>query len=354
MTARDVPEIVVAGGGIAALEVVLALRTLADDRVRITIVAPNREVLLRPELIAAPLGVGTESRLSLRRFAEDLRCVYVQAAVTAVDARHREVVLRGGGTRAYDALVLAPGAGRVPAFDFALHLGEEAGTHGLRALRDEVSRGDVQRVAFVAPTLTGWLLPLYEAALLTAHTHPALEVTLVTAEEDPLGLFGTRASEAVGEALDRSGVRFLGRRHVAVEDGLVIAQGDTRDVVPADRIFSLPLLRGPAIAGVPESGVYRLIAVDTFGRVEDLPGVYAVGDATTFPIKQGAIACQQADAAAAHLAAAFGADVVPEPFTPELRAVLLTGTGPIALGGATAKVPGRYLSPYLATATATA
>lgn len=350
MTSSDPPTIVVAGGGIAALELVLALRALAGQRVRVTIVAPDAEVVLRPELIAAPLGVGAASQLSLRRVAAELGCTYVQGAVVALDARHRQVRLRGGGSVAYDALVLAPGAGRIPAFEFALHLGEAAGTRGLQALHDEVPGGAVTRVAFVAPTLTGWHLPLYEAALLTAHAHPGLEVTLVTAEDAPLGVFGTAASRAVGEALRAAGVRFLGGSHAAVEERAVIARGDASERVPADRIFSLPLLRGPGIAGVPETGAYRLIAVDGFGRVRDLPGVYAVGDATDFPIKQGAIACQQADAAAAHLAAAFGADVHPEPFTPELRAVLLTGAGPIALGGATAKLPGRYLAPYLAAA----
>jgi len=100
---------------------------------------------------------------------------------------------------------------------------------------------------------------------------------------------------------------------------------------------------------VPESGVYGLIATDGYGRVEGLPGAYAVGDATTFPVKQGGIACQQADAAAAHIAAAYDASLRPEPFKPALRATLLTGAGEIALGHGEprGKVPGRYLAPYL-------
>lgn len=347
MTMRAVPEVVVVGGGIAALELVLALRSLAGDRVRITIIAPQDEVRLRLESIAAPLGLGDESRLSLEAFARDAQATFMQASIVRVEPEGRILVLRGGGTHTYDALVLAPGASRAPAFDFALHLGEEAGTRGLHGLREEHERGEVERVVFVAPTLTGWLLPLYEAALLTAHALPALDLTLITTEERPLALFGARASEAVGAALERSGVRFLGGRHTDVQDGAVVARGVSTEVLPADRVFSLPLLRGPGIAGVPETGVYRLIAVDAFGRVRDLPGVYAVGDATDFPIKQGAIACQQADAAASHLAAAFGAQVTPEPFVPELRAVLLTGAEPILLGGATAKVPGRHLAPYL-------
>ena len=123
----------------------------------------------------------------------------------------------------------------------------------------------------------------------------------------------------------------------------------------ADRIVSLPLMRGPQIPGVPETGLYALIPVDPFGRIDGLPDAYALGDATDFPIKQGGLAAQQADAAALHVAARHGAPVRPEPFRPALRASLLTGAGePIALGDeeAPGKVPGRFLGRYLAAAAA--
>ena len=99
--------------------------------------------------------------------------------------------------------------------------------------------------------------------------------------------------------------------------------------------------------------------------VED---VYAVGDATAFPVKQGGIATQQADVAAEAVAALAGAAVEPQPFRPILRALLLTGRTPTYLtnelrggqGDASVvaseppwwpptKIAGRYLGPYLAT-----
>jgi sulfide:quinone oxidoreductase len=55
-----------------------------------------------------------------------------------------------------------------------------------------------------------------------------------------------------------------------------------------------------------------------------VPDVYAAGDCTAYPIKQGGIACQQADAAVADIAARAGASVEPAPFTPVLRGLLLT------------------------------
>ena len=97
-----------------------------------------------------------------------------------------------------------------------------------------------------------------------------------------------------------------------------------------------------------------------------LADVFAAGDITSFPVKQGGIAAQQADAAAEMIAANAGADLTPQPFRPVLRGLLLTGRQPRYLrheltGGAgdasasspeplwwpPAKIVGRYLAPFL-------
>jgi sulfide:quinone oxidoreductase len=89
---------------------------------------------------------------------------------------------------------------------------------------------------------------------------------------------------------------------------------------------------------------------------------------TTFPVKQGGIAAQQADAVAEAIAADAGAPIEPKPFRPVLRGLLLTGRGPAylraelagghgdtstaageALWWPPAKIAGRYLAPFLAT-----
>jgi sulfide:quinone oxidoreductase len=353
MSEHTKPQIVVAGAGIAALEFVLALRAHAGERTDVVVVAPNRELLLRPTLIAQPLGLMPAPRLTLDSIAADVGFRIVPGSIKTVDAQQREVVLRAGGTVAYDTLVLAPGARRLPAFDHAIHIGDEAGTRALQTLRDEIAAGDVRTVAFIAPTLTGWLLPLYEAALLTARLGAV--VSLVTAEERPLALFGDAASAAVDRELRAAGVSFHGGHQPNVFGGAVTAGGLR---IEADRVVSLPLVRGPHIPGVPQTGVYGLIGVDEFGRIAGLADAYAIGDATDFPIKQGGLACQQANVAALHIAAHHGAPVQPEPFRPSLRAVLLTGREPLMLGAgdepATGKVPGRYLGPYLAAAAAPA
>ncbi|MCU0258564.1 MAG: NAD(P)/FAD-dependent oxidoreductase, partial [Solirubrobacteraceae bacterium] len=95
----------------------------------------------------------------------------------------------------------------------------------------------------------------------------------------------------------------------------------------ADRVIAFPRLHGPRIAGLPhdDDGYIR---VDDHQRVVGVPDVYAAGDCTAFPLKQGGIASQQADAAAASIALALGASSEAAPFEPVLRGLLLTGDEP--------------------------
>jgi sulfide:quinone oxidoreductase len=86
---------------------------------------------------------------------------------------------------------------------------------------------------------------------------------------------------------------------------------------------------------------------------------------TTHQVRQGGLATQQADVAAADIAATVaGADITPTPYHPTLRGLLLTGSEPLYLerrgqtpAGSEAageflwwpphKVVGRHLGPYL-------
>lgn len=101
------------------------------------------------------------------------------------------------------------------------------------------------------------------------------------------------------------------------------------------------------------------------GRVAGEAAVYAAGEVTSFPLRQGGLATQQADAVAQAVAAACGAAVEPEAFSPVLRGRLLTSGAPLylqsrpcgqsvastrALWSPPEKVAGRYLAPYLASA----
>jgi sulfide:quinone oxidoreductase len=106
------------------------------------------------------------------------------------------------------------------------------------------------------------------------------------------------------------------------------------------------------------------VPTDEHGRVTGIDSVYAAGDLTQFPIKQGGIAAQQADAAAETMAAVAGAPIEPARFRPVLRGLLLTGIFPRYLRSEVgkdvstvdveplwwppAKIVGRHLAPFLA------
>lgn len=355
-------EVLIVGGGVAALETLMALRDLAGDRVRVTLVAAEPDFVYRPMAVAEPFGFGEARRYPLRRVVDDFDAGLVQASVAAVDASARRVVLRSGDTIRYDTLVLAPGARMLPAFDAAVTFTGPGSAAAVRTLLDDLEEGRARRIAFVAPTVAGWTLPLYELALLTARHAEASrlqrELALVTPEPRPLALFGDRASAAVAEMLAAAGVEFIGASHVEPVEGALrlLPSGRT---LSAARLVALPLVRGPQLGGVPSEPDFGFIPVDRHGRVDGLDGVYAAGDATNFPVKQGGLAAQQADAVAEHVAARHGAGLDPSPFRPVLRGMLFAGGADRYLRACDdavaaeplwwppTKIAGRYLAPYV-------
>jgi sulfide:quinone oxidoreductase len=355
-------EILIVGGGVAAMESLMALRDLAGDRVRVTLIAAEPDFVYRPMAVAEPFGFGEARRYPLRRVVEDFNARLVLAAVTAVDASDRRVVLRSGDTIHYDTLVLAPGARMLPAFDAAVTFAGPGSAAAMRTVLDDLEEGHARRIVFVAPTVAGWTLPLYELALLTVRHAAAAkvecDVTLVTPEPRPLALFGARASTAVAEMLAAAGIEFTGASHVEPVDGAVRLLPSGRTLAAA-RLVALPLIRGPQLGGVPSEPDFGFIPVDRHGRVAGLDGVYAAGDATNFPVKQGGLAAQQADAVAEHVAARHGAPLDPSPFRPVLRGLLFAGGADRYLRACDdavaaqplwwppTKIAGRYLAPYL-------
>src|SRR4051794_12896388 len=132
-------HIVIAGGGVAAVECALALRDLAGDRVRLTIIAPNREFELRPLSTAEPFSRDHVRRHSLATLAARVDAQLVPDTITAVHPDERRVVA-GEHTIAYDALVLAIGGRHVQAIAKAITFSgdtESVDYHGLLQDIDE-------------------------------------------------------------------------------------------------------------------------------------------------------------------------------------------------------------------------
>ncbi|HEY1689946.1 MAG TPA: hypothetical protein VGF95_13920 [Solirubrobacteraceae bacterium] len=324
-------RVVVVGGGIAALELVLALDDLAAGLTEVLLIAPNREFVYRPHSAKEPFGYGRPRRRQLRRIARDAGAELLVEAPARVDSARQVLYTAGGERIAYDALALAVAAEIKPRFEHALTLDERYMDELLGVLAKEVEQGIVRSIGFLIPGRISWPLPLYELALMIAARAEAAGVklrgTIVTPEDMPLAIFGQRASDGVARLLAEAGVKTLASAYAEVpKPGCVwIEPGDGH--LQFDRLIALPELHGPALLGMPE-GHDGFIRVDRFCQVPDVGPIFAAGDAVEFPVKHGGISAQQADVAACAIAALAGASVQPRPFEPVMHAMLLTGGAP--------------------------
>jgi len=363
-------RIAVCGGGVAAVEAVLGLRSLLGLAPHLDLVAPNRRFVYHPVAVAEPFGMAVSRRFDLAALAEEYRAQLHVASLEAVEPERHRVVLSGGAKLPYDSVLVAIGAQRCAWLSGALHFTGAADVPAYRELLGELERGKVFGLALVLPRPTGWTLPAYELALLTAgwiaDRHLTdIELVIVTPEPEPLAAFGAAASRAMRDVLSDRGIRLRANVGAASfgHEGLVLESGEC---LPTDRVVALPTLAGPGVAGLPVDDA-GFIEIDEYARVIGLDDVYAAGDSTNFPVKQGGIATQLADTAIEGIAAALGAAAQPVPFSPILRGMLLTGVSPTylraAIGGGTGeagqlaskplwwpatKIAGRYLGPYLA------
>jgi sulfide:quinone oxidoreductase len=356
MTTSSPHRVVIAGGGIGGLETMLALRSLAGDRVDITLLAPEPTFHVRALSVTDPFAGPIVRTYEVARLCVEAGAEFVGGRLASVRPEERAVETASGGTLQFDDLVLAVGARRRAPFESGIVFRGLEDAEAVHGLVQDVELGYSDSVAFVVPTgAATWPLPLYELALLMASRAFEMSVTprlvFITPEERPLGVFGLEAAATVRELLDGAGIELRTETHVrALEHGTPIGL-DGSPLADTRRAVTVPLLEGPRVPGLPaDPGGF--LPVDERGAVLGLPGVWAVGDATTSPLKQGGLAARQAGAVAAAIAAAAGAEATSAPVKVDPHAKLLTGGRPAHLGEVTgdgdAKVATRYLGPVLA------
>ncbi|MGZ4195295.1 MAG: NAD(P)/FAD-dependent oxidoreductase [Solirubrobacteraceae bacterium] len=381
-------RVVIAGGGVAAVETLLALRELAGHRVEMTLLSPDLEFLYRPVTVGEPFERAQARSYSLGEIVGyEHGARLLRDSLEAVDADAGLIFTSAGARISFDVLVIASGAIAREPLPGALTFGGRGDVPAVRAVLDELVAGTAKSVALTLPSERMWPLPIYELTLMTAaylrERGVHAPVWLVTPEEEPLELFGPAAGRAIEPMLRAQGVtlRTSSRPALVRPRAMVLAGGAELYV---DRVITLPQLDGPRLPGVPHDQ-HGFIPVDSHGRVRGLENVYAAGDVTSFPLKQGGLAAQQADAAAEAIAAELGIPIKPQPFIPVLRGLLITEGAPLylraephrlsrgtsvaiearplrrttpeasaasgqALWWPPAKIAGRYLSPFLATA----
>ena len=368
-------RVVVAGGGIAALEVLAGLSALAGERVTPTLIAPVANFSFRPLSTAAPFTFREERSRTLAELAGGLGARFVHDGLTLVDGSRSRILTHDGDYLSYDALVVAVGSrtnrgeGRARTWI----RGPEGTTLFTHLLRD-LESGTVQSVAFVVPRGAAWPVDAYElafvASLAATRGKSRAKVLVLTAEGAPLEAFGPAVAEAVADELTRAGIELVtgvearepGFRDDA-DDGAVVLKLTTGSPLRVDRAVVLPVAQGPSIAGLPHDN-RGFIPVDAHARVTGAGHSFAAGDATSLSLKHSTLAASQATAAAEAIAAEAGADVTPTPWSGVLHGLL---TIPPHFSGATnspwlddgdpvthcvwwppGHVAGRHLAPYLA------
>lgn len=359
-------RVLIAGGGIAALEGLLAIRDLTGGEAEVTLISPEREFTYRPLLVVEPFSADLADRRDLPALVAEQNSAFVEDRLTAIDDASGTATTGEGEELTFDYALVAVGARMRPALSAAHTLWIEPIPTGIDTLLDRAA--EAGGLDLIVPAGVTWPLPLYEFALMArrriVEREEETRVRVLTPEQAPLIIFGTSASSEVANLLEARGIEVSTGTLVSEdEDGALhlCGEGDP----PAGYPVAVPRMEGVPIDGLP-ADEHGFIPIEEGSRVRGLERTWAAGDGTSFPVKQGGIATQHADIAAERIAAAMGHEVELSPERPVLRGKLLTGTESISMrtelaGGAGEgivssdylwwpphKVSGRYLAPLLA------
>ena len=286
-TPMSTHHVVIAGGGVAGLEALIALRAPRRRRVRITLLAPTDEFLVPRAQRRGPVreaGAARATRSTAICGDHGAELVRDARRVRRSRGAHARRPTSGDGA-AYDSLLVAVGARPSPAFDARPDLPRHAGRRGACTASSRTSRAATSAsIAFVVPPGTTWPLPLYELALMTAeraygmgdgradhHRHARVAAARRSS--------AARRASSVDAMLAERGIVVRTDAHVsAVEGGTVIAAPGGVEV-RAQRVVVLPRLPGPRVRGLP-ADPHGFLPVDEHGRVRDAADVYGAGDGT--------------------------------------------------------------------------
>lgn len=311
-------RVVVAGGGFAGLECLFYLRHKLADQVDLTLVSERDFFSFKPNTIYIPFGEDPDKfRLPLSRPAARKNIELRLTSARGVDAENRKLVLADGEV-SYDFLVLATGATMRPeevpglaSFACTIWTPEEMLKlrHQLNELVERAREGRNQDVLFLVPPQNKCSGPLYELVMMTdtwlrrQGVRERVQITWTTYESSFIQAFGPRLHTVVSDEFRERGV--------AGHTDLLVSE------VTPDRVhfhcgsshrFDLlvsfpPYAARQAFAGLPSDprGFLRVEADSR--RVRGQERIFAVGDASDFPIKQAFLALLQGDAAAEHIVA---------------------------------------------------
>jgi sulfide:quinone oxidoreductase len=329
-------SVLIAGGGVAGLEAAFALRELAGDRVAVSVLSAGEDFVYRPLSIGEPFNRSHAEHYELAELTTESGAELVHGTLAHVDSEARIAHTAEGAELHYDALLVATGAQNEPAYAHATNIDDAHMDDLLHGLVQDIEEGYTHQLAIVVPAPMPWPFPAYELALMASERaydmQTELAITLLTPEGMALEVFGDQVSRQVAALLAERHIELVTSAYCDVPQPQQIVVHPGGRIVHATRVVALPHLLGPEMSGLPADGG-GFLPVDEYGRVRGVDHVWAAGDATDVPIKQGGVAAQLADVAARSIADRAGAAVQPTPFAPYVEGVLMTGGTPRYLRG---------------------
>lgn len=294
----DAKTVLVLGGGVGGLVAARELRKLLGRQHRVVLVDREREHVFAPSLLW--LMVGLREANAIKRPLERLRRKGIEVRlgeIEKVDPSRRAVTVAGEGLEA-DHLIVSLGAELAPETVPGL---QDAGHNfytlsGAEAFHSSLAKLKGGRVV-VMTTAPAYKCPAapYEAALLVdaylrkRGLRRAVSVEVFAAEPGPMGVAGPEMSGAVTQLLASRAIPYHPEHQVTTVDAqakrIAFANGaettfDVLAYVPPHR--APRVIRESALAG--ETG---WVTVDPHTLETKFPGVFAVGDVVTIPLKLG-------------------------------------------------------------------
>ena len=280
-------HVVIIGGGFAGVwSAAGAARARGDADLRITLVAPNEHLVLRPRLYEPEPELAT---VELSRILEPIGVEHLRAWVSTVDT-DRRVVVAGDEEIGYDRLVLAAGSKLVPPHGLpgAERLFDIDTLDGARRLTGHLR----DREGYAAVVVGAGFVGLEAATALAARGR-----VLLVDRSDVVGhQLGPGPRAEIESALDELGIaRRLGTTVTEVGDGHAVLSDGTR--VDADAVVWSVGMRASELTRQITDRLDHLGRVPVDERLRALPDVFVAGDtaAAAFDAEHTVMqACQHA------------------------------------------------------------
>jgi sulfide:quinone oxidoreductase len=343
--------VVVLGGGVGGVATARELRKRLPRRHRIILVDREREHLFAPSLLWLMVGLRRAEAIKrplsrLERKGIEVR----QGEIEKIDAEARRVTV-GGEVIEADYLVVSLGAElsseTIPGLQEAGHnFYTLSGAEQLRDALSSLKRGRIV-ILTAAPAYKCPAAP-YEAALLINHylrergRGNAVTVEVYAAEPGPMGVAGPDVSAAVKQMLDSKGIPYHpGHQVKTVNPAAKRIEFTNGAGADFDLLAYVPPHRAPRV--VRESGLASesgWISADRHTLETRFPGVYAIGDVLSIPLKlgkplpkAGVFANAQGEVVARNIASVIRGGVGAEHFNGYGECFIESGGGKAAFGG---------------------